>query len=139
MDSLGQGAAERAGLPERSLGFWAALREVPSAARERRCGLHKIGHALSALPDSARPGAKRALAQVTGFRRDLGTPVFPAHPAERRARPHATGLIDSTFVTVRHRTRGAKRQRAWPRRCGTSMPRRPPRVPRRAADPGSHR
>jgi putative transposase len=32
--------------------------------REQRCWWHKIGNVLNALPKSARPGAKKALAEI---------------------------------------------------------------------------
>jgi transposase-like protein len=47
-----------------ALGFWAALREVFPTTREQRCWFHKIGNVLAALPKSAHPGAKRALAEI---------------------------------------------------------------------------
>src|SRR6266516_4177078 len=47
-----------------ALGFWSALREVFPATREQRCWFHKIANVLSALPKSAHPGAKRALAEI---------------------------------------------------------------------------
>jgi transposase-like protein len=47
-----------------ALGFWAALREVFPTAREQRCWFDKIGNVLSALPKSAHPCAKRALAEI---------------------------------------------------------------------------
>ena len=47
-----------------ALGFWGALREVFPATREQRCWFHKIGNILGALPKSAHPGAKKALAEV---------------------------------------------------------------------------
>ena len=47
-----------------ALGFWAALREVFPETREQRCWFHKIGNVLSALPKSAHPGAKKALAEI---------------------------------------------------------------------------
>jgi transposase-like protein len=47
-----------------ALGFWGALREVFPATREQRCWFHKIGNVLGALPRSAHPGAKKALAEV---------------------------------------------------------------------------
>jgi transposase-like protein len=47
-----------------ALGFWSALREVFPGTREQRCWFHKIGNVLSALPKSAHPGAKRALAEI---------------------------------------------------------------------------
>src|SRR5262249_31984157 len=45
-------------------GFWAALREVSPETREQRCWFHKIGNTLAALPKSAHPGAKKALAGI---------------------------------------------------------------------------
>jgi transposase-like protein len=47
-----------------ALGFWGALREVFPATREQRCWFHKIANILAALPKSAHPGAKKALAEI---------------------------------------------------------------------------
>lgn len=47
-----------------ALGFWGALREVFPTTREQRCWFHKIANVLGALPKSAHPGAKKALAQI---------------------------------------------------------------------------
>ena len=47
-----------------ALGFWSALREVFPQAREARCWFHKIANVLAALPKSAHPGAKKALAEI---------------------------------------------------------------------------
>jgi len=47
-----------------ALGFWSALREVFPDIREQRCWFHKIANVLSALPKSAHPGAKKALAEI---------------------------------------------------------------------------
>ncbi len=47
-----------------ALGFWGALREVFPEAREGRCWFHKIANVLAALPKSAHPGAKKALAEI---------------------------------------------------------------------------
>jgi transposase-like protein len=47
-----------------ALGFWGALREVFPQARGQRCWFHKIANILGALPKSAHPGAKKALAEV---------------------------------------------------------------------------
>ena len=49
-----------------ALGFWAALREVFPATAEQRDWVHKTANVLSALPKSAHPGAKAALAEVWG-------------------------------------------------------------------------
>ena len=47
-----------------ALGFWGALREVFPETKEQRCWFHKIGNVLTALPKSAHPGAKKALAEI---------------------------------------------------------------------------
>jgi len=51
-------------LEDGALGFWGALREVFPATREQRCWFHKIANVLGALPKSAHPGAKKALAEI---------------------------------------------------------------------------
>jgi putative transposase len=47
-----------------ALGLWAALGDVFPATREQRCWFHKIANVLNALPKSAQPGAKAALAEI---------------------------------------------------------------------------
>jgi transposase-like protein len=47
-----------------ALGFWGALREVFPETKEQRCWFHKIANVLAALPKSAHPGAKKALAEI---------------------------------------------------------------------------
>jgi putative transposase len=47
-----------------ALGFWKAVRDVFPATAEQRCWFHKIGNVLAALPKSAHPGAKEALAEI---------------------------------------------------------------------------
>ena len=49
-----------------ALGFWGALREVFPQARAGRCWFHKTANVLAALPRSAHPGAKKALAEIWG-------------------------------------------------------------------------
>ena len=49
-----------------ALGFWNGLREVFPEAREGRCWFHKTANVLAALPKSAHPGAKKALAEIWG-------------------------------------------------------------------------
>jgi transposase-like protein len=49
-----------------ALGFWNGLREVFPQAREGRCWFHKTANVLAALPKSAHPGAKKALAEIWG-------------------------------------------------------------------------
>jgi hypothetical protein len=47
-----------------ALGFWAAMREVFPETREQRCWFHAQANVLAALPKSAQPGAKAALAEI---------------------------------------------------------------------------
>src|ERR1039457_2700961 len=49
-----------------ALGFWGALREVFPETREQRCWSRKSANVLAALPKSAHPGAKKALAEIWG-------------------------------------------------------------------------
>ncbi len=120
-----------------ALGFWAALREVFPSTRTQRCWFHKIANVLSALPKSAHPGAKRALAEiwnaedreharraVAAFKLaygakfgkaiakitdDLGELLaFYDFPAEHWIHLRTTNPIESTFATVRHRTKVTK-------------------------------
>jgi transposase-like protein len=120
-----------------ALGFWGALREVFPQTRAQRCWFHKIGNVLSALPKSAHPGAKKALAEiwnaedkrhalaaVTAFDAAYGAKfpkaaakitedveellAFYDYPAEHRIHLRTTNSIESTFATVRHRTKVTK-------------------------------
>jgi putative transposase len=117
-----------------ALGFWGALREVFPATREQRCWFHKIANVLGALPKSAHPGAKKALAEiwnaedrrhaldaVTRFKTAYGAKfgkavakitndidvllAFYDFPAEHWIHLRTTNPIESTFATVRHRTK----------------------------------
>ena len=57
-----------------ALGFWNGLREVFPQAREGRCWFHKTANVLAALPKSAHPGAKKALAEIWGRRGQAARP-----------------------------------------------------------------
>jgi len=120
-----------------ALGFWGALREVFPQAREQRCWFHKIANVLGALPKSAHPGAKKALAEiwnaedkdhaakaarafadaysakhpkaVAKITDDLEELLaFYDYPAEHWIHLRTTNPIESTFATVRHRTKVTK-------------------------------
>ena len=120
-----------------ALGFWGALREVFPATREQRCWFHKIANVLGALPKSAHPGAKKALAEiwnaedqthaldaVAAFKGAYGSKfpkavakinddldellAFYAYPAEHWQHLRTTNPIESTFATVRHRSKVTK-------------------------------
>ena len=120
-----------------ALGFWGALRDVFPGTREQRCWFHKIANVLDALPKSAHPGAKRALAEiwnaedkdkarkaVKDFEKAYGAKfpkavakvtdseeellAFYDYPAEHWVHLRTTNPIESTFATVRHRTKVTK-------------------------------
>lgn len=117
-----------------ALGFWGALREVFPTTREQRCWFHKISNVLSAMPRSAHPGAKKALAEIWNaedkthalaavktFEATYGAKFGKAvakitddlevllavydFPAEHWQHLRTTNPIESTFATVRHRTK----------------------------------
>jgi putative transposase len=117
-----------------ALGFWGALGEVFPQARGQRCWFHKIANILGALPKSAHPGAKKALAEVwnaedrrhaldaaKAFDATYGSKfpkavakltddldellAFYDYPAEHWVHLRTTNPIESTFATVRHRTK----------------------------------
>jgi transposase-like protein len=120
-----------------ALGFWGALGEVFPQTKVQRCWFHKIANVLSALPESAHPGAKKALAEVwnaedrahaekamTAFASQYGAKwpkavakitddedellAFFDYPAEHWIHLRTTNPIESTFATVRHRTKVTK-------------------------------
>lgn len=47
-----------------ALGFRGALREIFPETREQRCWVHKTADVLAALPKSAHPGERKALAEI---------------------------------------------------------------------------
>jgi transposase-like protein len=118
-------------------GFWGALREVFPGTKEQRCWFHKTANVLAALPKSAHPGSKKALAEirgaedkphalaaVTAFEAAYGVKfpkatakitddrdqllAFYDYPAEHWVHLRTTNPIESTFATVRHRTKITK-------------------------------
>jgi transposase-like protein len=120
-----------------ALGFWKAIRDVFPETTEQRCWWHKIGNVLAALPKSAHPGAKKALAEIynaenktqaikaaNAFADAYGTKwpkaaakitddldvllAFYDYPAEHWIHLRTTNPIESTFATVRLRTRVTK-------------------------------
>ncbi len=117
-----------------ALGFWKALAEVFPETREQRCWVHKTANVLDSMPKSAQPGAKKAIhdiynaedrdhaeAAVKTFAKLYG-PKFPKavkkitddepellafydFPAEHWIHLRTTNPIESTFSTVRLRTK----------------------------------
>ncbi|GAA4574305.1 IS256 family transposase [Micromonospora coerulea] len=120
-----------------ALGFWAALREVFPDTRHQRDWVHKVANVLAALPKSAHPGAKAALAEIYNAENKRHAQVaakrfadaygakfpkavkkvvddldellaFHDFPAEHWIHLRTSNPIESTFATVRHRTRVTK-------------------------------
>jgi len=120
-----------------ALGFWKAVREVFPATREQRCWFHVQANVLAALPKSAHPGALAALKEIynaedvdnaqvaiKAFEIDYGAKYpkavakivdhadvlleFYKYPAEHWIHLRTTNPIESTFATVRLRTKVTK-------------------------------
>ena len=120
-----------------ALGFWNALREVFGKTREQRCWVHKTGNILNAMPKSVQSKAKghlqdiwmaetkrdaeaafdffvnaygvkydRAVAKLTKDRDVLLN--FYDFPAEHWKHIRTSNPIESTFASVRHRTKKTK-------------------------------
>jgi transposase-like protein len=131
-----------------ALGFWGALREVFPETKEQRCWVHKIANCLDALPQSLQSKAKAALheimnaehkeaaeAAVDRFQETYGAKypkavekllkdreVLLSHfdfPAEHWIHLRSTNAIESTFATVRLRTK--KTKGAGSRAAGLAM------------------
>ena len=125
-----------------ALGFWGALREVFPQAREQRCWFHKIGNVLAALPKSAHPGAKKALA------RDLERRGPRPRPRRRRPRSRLPTAPSSPRRSRRSPTTSTSCSRSTTTPPSTGSTCAPPTrssrpsppsgtAPRSPADPGS--
>jgi len=120
-----------------ALGFWAALEEVYPATRIQRCWMHKTGNVLNYLPKSVQEKAKQGLHDIwmaesrveaeqafDHFEDRFGAKypkaveclskdresllTFYDFPAEHWTHIRTTNVIESSFATIRHRTKRAK-------------------------------
>ena len=120
-----------------ALGLWAAASTVWPETVHQRCWFHKAGNVLSALPKSQHPSAKRMLTDIRDaatladantaikcFESEFGVKwpkavakivddrdqllAFFKFPAEHWVHLKTTNPIESTFATVRLRTRVTK-------------------------------
>jgi putative transposase len=120
-----------------ALGFWKAIRQVYPQTREQRCWVHKTANVLDQLPKRLQPEAKRKLHDIwmADTRRhaneafDLFVKTYEAKypkaverlakdrdvllafydfPAEHWIHLRTTNPIESTFATVRLRTKRTK-------------------------------
>ena len=116
-----------------ALGFWAAIREVFPDTTEQRCWVHKTANVLAALPKRLQPSAKTAVQAIynaetrteaidaaRAFADEFATHpkatkkitseldtllAFYNYPSEHWIHLRTTNPIESTFSTVRLRTR----------------------------------
>ena len=120
-----------------ALGIWAALRDVFPAARRQACWVHKIANVLDAMPKRSQPRAKALLHEIMeapsredaqsaleDFRREFAAKypkalakldrdwaalvAFYDFPAEHWRHLRSTNPIESSFATVKLRTRVTK-------------------------------
>ena len=120
-----------------ALGAWAALRDVYPGAGEQRCWFHASGNVIDCLPRRLQPRAKGLLTEVIEaptrkdaklalevFREEYGAKypkalqkldrdwtqltAFFDYPAEHWRHLRTTNPIESSFATVRLRTRVTK-------------------------------
>ncbi len=120
-----------------ALGFWAALRKVWPETTEQRCWVHKVANVLNALPKSIQPTARKLLAEIRdaegrehavaaidAFANEFAVKwpkavakvvddaepllAFFDFPAEHWIHLKTTNPIESTFATVRLRTKVTK-------------------------------
>jgi len=120
-----------------AMGFWAALEEVYPESRQQRCWMHKTLNVLNCLPKSVQPKAKQALHAIwqaetkedaeKAFDLFIKTyePKYPKattclqkehyelltfydFPAQHWQSIRTSNPIESTFATIRHRTKRSK-------------------------------
>ena len=120
-----------------AMGFWAALEEVYGETRQQRCWMHKTGNVLNCVPKSVQSKMKTALHDIwqaetkedaeTAFDRfekrfEAKYPkavqclqkdreellAFYDFPAQHWQSLRTTNPIESTFGTIRHRTKRTK-------------------------------
>jgi transposase-like protein len=133
----GLAGGPRLAVGDGALGFWKALDQVFPKTAPQRCWFHKMGNVLSALPKSLQGKAKKDLQAIwmaptpkeakNAFKRFVARYgakypkateklekdretlfAFFDFPAEHWVHLRTTNPIESTFATVRHRTRQTK-------------------------------
>lgn len=120
-----------------AMGFWTALEEVYPESRHQRCWMHKSLNVLNCLPKSVQPKAKQALHEIwqAESRADAEKAfdlfietyevkypkaaqclqkdheellAFYDFPAQHWQSIRTSNTIESTFGTIRHRTKRSK-------------------------------
>ena len=129
--------APKLAIGDGAMGFWAALDETYPDTRHQRCWVHKTANVLNYLPKSVQPKVKSALQDIwkaetkvaaeSAF--DLFIQTYDAKypratnclmkdreelmafydfPAMHWQSIRSTNVIESTFATIRHRTKRSK-------------------------------
>jgi transposase-like protein len=129
--------APAVGVGDGALGFWAALREQFPTTKEQRCWVHKTANVLDKMPKGVQSKAKKMIHDMylsekkedaeavynrffelydakfpnacACLRKDKDVLfTFYDFPAEHWIHIRTTNPIESTFATVRHRTKRTK-------------------------------
>ena len=129
--------APRLAIGDGALGFWAALEETFPVTRQQRCWMHKTMNVLNCLPKTAQPKAKQALHDIWQAETrkaadkafDLFIETYDAKypkatlclqkdreelmaffdfPAQHWQSIRTSNPIESSFSTIRHRTKRSK-------------------------------
>jgi transposase-like protein len=129
--------APKLAIADGALGFWVALRDIYPEAEEQRCWVHKIANVLDKLPKRLQPRAKSHLHEIMRaegretaqeelarfqeeyeakypkavdcLTKDTNTLfTFMDYPAAHWIHLRTTNAIESTFATVKARTRKTK-------------------------------
>ena len=129
--------APKLAIGDGALGFWAAMEEEFATTQQQRCWVHKTANILDKMPRSVQPDAKKLIHEmymaptlkdarcaydafvaryspkypkaVTCLTKDQDVLfTFYSFPAEHWRHLRTTNPIESTFATVRHRTRQTK-------------------------------
>jgi len=129
--------APKLAIGDGAMGFWAALEEVYPDARQQRCWMHKTMNVLNCLPKSLQAKAKQALHNIwqaatqaeaeKAFDLFIRTyeakypkatlclqkdreelMAFYGFPAQHWQSIRTSNPIESTFATIRHRTKRSK-------------------------------
>lgn len=133
----GLNQAPKLAIGDGAQGFWTALEEVYPETQVQRCWMHKTGNILNYLPKSVQEKAKQGLHDIwmaegraeaekafEDFEERIGVKypkaveclskdresllAFYDFPAEHWTHIRTTNVIESSFATIRHRTRQAK-------------------------------
>jgi transposase-like protein len=150
LKSRGLQEAPKVAVGDGALGFWAALRKVFGETREQRCWVHKTANVLNKLPKGKQKKAKEMLHDIwmaeTKAEAERAFDLFvDAHqvkypgaadcldkdrdelltfydfPAQHWIHLRTTNPIESTFATVRLRTKRTKGGGSTPGGCGSRI------------------